>query len=161
MSLLIFPASDFPSPWLMFSISSASGCAFFTDRAHVIPHWSIAAMRFAKESVPSQTLSILNGIPNPPERRVKSESCLKRPPDGQQHCDHCQDVAPDHILLHLQSMTRAAAWNSFSKYNKVMTKGKTVNDDDEFLLPTDASCWSSPEAEQSEALNKTVFPVTH
>lgn len=54
-------------------------------------------------------------------------------------------------------MTRAAAWNIFSKYNKVMTKGKTVNDDDEFLLPTDASCWSSPEAsEQSE--NKTVAP---
>lgn len=40
-----------------------------------------------------------------------------------------------------------------------MTKAKTVNDDDEFLLPTDTSCRSSPEAsEQSEALNKTVVP---
>lgn len=41
-----------------------------------------------------------------------------------------------------------------------MTKGKTVNDDgDEFLLPSDASCQSCPEAsEQSEALNRTVVP---
>lgn len=149
-------ASDFLSPWLMFSASSA----FFPDRAHVAPHWPIAAVRFAKESTPSQTLSILDGILNPPERRVKSESWLKRPPDGQQHTEYSQDVAPDHILLHLQSMTRAAAWNIFSKYNKVMTKGKTVNDnDDEFLLPPDASCQSSPKAsEQSEALNKTVVP---
>lgn len=108
-------------------------------------------MRFAKESIPSQSLSILNGVLNPPERRINSESCLRRPPDGQQHTE----VEPDHILLHLQSMTRGSGWNIFSNYNKVMTKGrKTVND--EFLLPTNASWWSSPESsEQADALKRT------
>lgn len=96
---------------------------------------------FAKESIPSQSLSILNDVLNSPERRVNGESSLKRLPDGQQHAK----VEPDHILLHLQSMTGGSGWNIFSNHNKDMTKGrKTVND--EFLLPSNASWWSSPES---------------
>lgn len=97
-----------------FSLFSASGSAFFAGRAHVIPRWSITAMRFVKESIPSQSSSILSGVLNSLARRVNRESCLKRPPGGQQHAE----VEPDHILLHLQSMTEGSGWNIYGKGKK-------------------------------------------
>lgn len=57
-SLLMVPTSDFLSPRLMFS--------------HVLSLWTpshAGPRRFAKESIPSQTLSILNGFLAEPERK--------------------------------------------------------------------------------------------
>lgn len=163
-SLLVFQTSVFPSPVTHFRCSQL--LVALSSRAE-------RASSHAGRSLPSglpenpshpRGLSFLDGVLNSPERRVSRESCLRRPPDGQQHAWG----EPDRVLLHLQSMTRASGWKVFSNDNKVMTEGrKTVND--EFLPSTNASWWSSPRSseqasartDRKENSRHERFPLAH